>query len=306
MVNRLIRYGYKLLDGKLVPDENEALIVMEIFQKYVNGNSLKSIAEELNIRGIIYFGEKCGWNKRRIASMIEEQKYIGEKDYPKLISNELFEAANIVKNRKSFKPKVCSNEVDACKTIVYCGQCGKAMHRKSLWDTREKWICNGGCKCSKYMDDNEIISAVKNAVEKIKKDTSFLETYDKVDNYEKTPEIMKYTNEIVRLTNSAEPNFKVGKKMILECVNLKFQACKEDKRLIYTNKIKQFIREMGNDIDVSNISEIVSKVIVNQDGSIAIMFINGLCINNREVNDAGTSEKSCNEDRCQSDSCQTE
>lgn len=157
MVNRLIRYGYKLLDGKLVPDENEALIVMEIFQKYVNGNSLKSIAEELNVRGIIYLGEKCGWNKRRIASMIEEQKYIGEKDYPKLISNELFEAANIVKNRKSFKPKVCSNEVDACKTIVYCGQCGKAMHRKSLWDTREKWICNGGCKCSKYMDDNEII-----------------------------------------------------------------------------------------------------------------------------------------------------
>ena len=295
MVNRFIRYGYKILDGILVPDEDESLIVKEIFQKYVNGNSLKSIAEELNIRGIIYLGKKCRWNKSRIASIIEDRKYIGEKGYPGIISSELFEESNMVKNKKSFKPKVWSKEVEVYKTIVYCGQCGKTMHRRSLWKTREKWICTCGCKCAKYMDDNEIISAVKQAFEKIRDDSSFLETIDSGKSYEKTQEIMKYTNEIFRLTNSIEPNFLIGKKMILECVNLKFQACKENKKIIYTDKIKRVIREMSDDTDVSNIAEIISKVIVNQNGSITIEFINGLCINNMEVDDA-SSEKDCNKD----------
>ena len=69
MVNRLIRYGYKLSDGKLVPDECEAAIVNEIFLKYASGISLKSIAEDLNARKIKYIREKSGWNKHRIAFM---------------------------------------------------------------------------------------------------------------------------------------------------------------------------------------------------------------------------------------------
>lgn len=59
MVNRLIRYGYKLSDGKLVPDECEAAIANEIFLKYASGISLKSIAEDLNARkNKIYQGKE--------------------------------------------------------------------------------------------------------------------------------------------------------------------------------------------------------------------------------------------------------
>lgn len=297
MINRFIKYGYKLLDGKYVPNDEEVLIVNEIFQKYAEGYSLKSIAEELNNREIIYFGDRCDWNKRRIASIIEERKYIGENNYPLIISYELFERANKIKNGKSYKPRACSKEVEACKTIVYCGQCGKRMYRKSMWDTREKWICYSGCKCSNYIDDKEIFLGIKRVVGKVKKDTTLLEASgDK--SYEQTQEIIKCTNEITRLINSFEPNYIVGKKMILDCVNLKFQACKEDKSVIYTGKIKRFLSEYDeNNINIEKIDDIVSKVIVNQNGTFTIEFVNGICISEEVVANASTSEKNNNKDR---------
>ena len=305
MVNRLIRYGYKLSDGKLVPDENEASIVNEIFQKYANGISLKVIAEDLNARKVKYIGEKSGWNKHRIALMIEERKYIGENNYPAIISVELYNEANAIKDRKSFKPRVCSDDIETCKTLVYCGQCGKIMCRKSIWDTREKWICNSRCKCAKYIDDFEVITAIKQGVKKIKDDLSILAASEDRKNYEKTQEIMRCTNDIVRFINSAEPNFNVGKKMILECVNMKFQVCKEDKKAIYTDKIKHFISDRNaEDIDISKINQIMSKIYINQDGSFTIEFINGLYLNVKEADNASTSKKNCNKNRRKSDSCQ--
>lgn len=306
MVNRLIRYGYKLSDGKLVPDECEAAIANEIFLKYASGISLKSIAEDLNARKIKYIREKSGWNKHRIAFMIEDRKYIGENNYPAIISRELFEEANAIKNQKSFKKRACSDEIGTCKTFVYCGQCGKLMHRKSIWDTREKWICNGKCKCAKYIDDLEIITVIKQGVKIIKDDVSILSASENRKTYERTQEIMRCTNDIARFINSGEPNFFVGKKMILECANLKFQVCKEDKKAIYTDKIERFIREVDEDRDISKINQIISKLFVNQDGTFTIEFINGLYLNVMEAGNASASEKNCNKNRRKSDTCQAE
>ena len=108
---------------------------------------------------------------------------------------------------------------------------------------------------------------------------------------------MRCTNDIARFINSGVPNFFVGKKMILECANLKFQVCKEDKKAIYTDKIERFIREVDEDRDISKINQIISKLFVNQDGTFTIEFINGLYLNVMEAGNASASEKNCNKKR---------
>ena len=46
--------------------------------------------------------------------------------------------------------------------------------------------------------------------------------------------------------------------MILECASLKFQACRENKGVSYTNRILQLTKNKKYDIDY--ISDVVSKV----------------------------------------------
>jgi KHG/KDPG family aldolase/carbohydrate kinase, pfkB family len=146
-----------------------------------------------------------------------------------------------------------------------------------------------------------IYTAVEKAGEKISCDPTVL-TADETCTYKRTQEIMRYSNEISRLTASPNPSFKAGKKLILECASLKFQACRENKGVSYTNRILQLTKNKKYGIDY--ISDVVSKIIIEKDGTVIVAMINGAKIGSKEVDNAGTSEKSCNEDRRQSNSCE--
>ena len=45
--------------------------------------------------------------------------------------------------------------IDMLPKYVFCGQCGRLLHRRTMWITREKGYCQNGCKCEKYIDDVE-------------------------------------------------------------------------------------------------------------------------------------------------------
>ena len=79
----------------------------------------------------------------------------------------------------------------------------------------------------RYIADEDIIAAVLNAIEKIKENPQILSRDEEESSYFRTNEIMRYTNEISRITNSLNPSFNTGKKLIFECANLKFLACRE-------------------------------------------------------------------------------
>ena len=126
---------------------------------------------------------------------------------------------------------------------------------------RKSGIVKTAVKCDKYIDDSVIYTAVEKAGEKIFCDPTVL-TADETCTYKRTQEIMRYSNEIARLTASPSPSFKAGKKLILECASLKFQACRENKGASYTNRILQLTKNKKYDIDY--ISDVVSKIIVEK------------------------------------------
>ena len=302
-MNRMVSYGYGYLDGKLIVVESEAEIVRGIFTDYINGKILQDIADNLTAHSVDFFNGKCKWNKSMIFRIIESKKYIGEGGYPEIISLGQYEAANAIKESKASRKTALPRETEELKKYVFCGQCGTLLHRRTKWCTREKWYCQNGCKCNKYIDDKVIYAAVEAVGERILDDPTVLSS-DETCTYKRTQEIMRYSNEIARLTNSPNPSFKAGKKLILECANLKFQACRENKALSYTNKILQLTN--GKEYGIDYISGAVSKILIDQDGSIVVEMINGAKIGNMEADNASASEKNCNKNRRKSDSCQAE
>lgn len=302
-MNRMISFGYGYKDGKLIVVESEAEIVKSIFTDYIDGKILKEIADELTIKGIDFFNGKCCWNKNMVFRIIENKKYIGEDGYPEIISFEQYEKANSIKCKKTRRKIVLPRETEELKKYVFCGQCGRLLHRRTKCRTREKWYCQNGCKCDKYIDDSVIYTAVKRVGERISDDPTIL-TVGETCTYKRTQEIMRYSNEIARLTASQNPSFMAGKKLILECASLKFQACRENKGASYTNRILQLTNNKKYGIDY--ISDTVSEIIIEKDGAVTVEMINGAKISSREVDNADTSKKNCNENRCQSDSCQAE
>ena len=295
MAKRTIQYGYKLENGAIAIDYGEAKIVREIFRLYIENSSLKKVADELNRREVVYFKGKIEWGKHRVALIIENRRYIGDECYPPIIDEELFRTANEKKNLKSFEPKKNSKEVEILKTMVYCGQCGKKMRRVPQWHTQERWVCGSKCKCQKYISDNYLNTTIKNIFIERKSGTDDCFTENTEPTYEKTQEIMRFTNEIARMSNAPNIDFNVVKKLIFECANLKFQSCKENLYSVYNDKVKKVIDSATEDDDLIKFLEIILSVIVNSDGSLSLKLKDGTEIGNKEVDDA-SSEKDCNKD----------
>ena len=307
MSKRTIQYGYKLENGNIAIDNAEAKIVCEIFEAYIENSSLKKVADELNRRKVVYFEETIGWNKHRIALIIESRRYIGEEDYPPIIEEELFRSANEKKNLKSFEPKKNSKEVERLKNKVYCGQCGKKMRRIPKWNTREKWICDSKCKCKKYISDEYLATTIKELFIERKSRKGDRLTENTVPTYEKTQEIMRYSNEIARMSGTPNVEFNVVKKLIFECANLKFQSCKENVYSVYNDTVEAVVESITDKEDnLVKLLEVISEITINKDGSLIVKLKDGTEMSNKEAENANASEKNRNENRRKSYSCKAE
>lgn len=89
MGNRKLPFGYAMEFGEVVINSKEAFLVQEIFQLYQDGESFSSITNYLRENGVEYEAGKL-WNKNMVARILENTKYIGEDNYPAIISNEQF------------------------------------------------------------------------------------------------------------------------------------------------------------------------------------------------------------------------
>ena len=99
--NRSIPFGYCMVNGKYAVNQTEAEAVRQIFEQYISGKSLKTIAAEMQIP---YNSEKTVWNKNMVCRVIENTKYIGDGGFPIIISDEDFNrAAEIKAERNTYR-----------------------------------------------------------------------------------------------------------------------------------------------------------------------------------------------------------
>ena len=104
MGNRKLPFGYQMRMGEIIRNEPEATAVQDIFLQYALGASLKEIAEHMSKTGPTY-DEGKSWNKNMVARILENAKYTGVDDYPRLVDTTLFESAAEKRQTKQRLPE---------------------------------------------------------------------------------------------------------------------------------------------------------------------------------------------------------
>ena len=90
--NRKLPFGYAMQMGGICIQEQEAGLVKEIFSDYIRGASFLQITEKLNSQPVAY-NPQTRWNKNMVARILEDKRYVGEKDFPLIIEQDLMNAA---------------------------------------------------------------------------------------------------------------------------------------------------------------------------------------------------------------------
>lgn len=94
-----VLFGYKVIDKKVIVDEEKADIVRMIFREYVGGKSKKQIVDMLNTKGILNYSGKP-FKTSSLQDNMKNKKYLGiyEKDgiiydniFPPIIDDTLFD-----------------------------------------------------------------------------------------------------------------------------------------------------------------------------------------------------------------------
>ncbi|SMO64879.1 Recombinase [Melghirimyces algeriensis] len=118
-------YGYKSVEGKLIPVESEATIVRELFDRYEKNQGIREIQRWLEdekipapkkkwstttinyiLRSPIYIG-KIRWNLRKKGIGKTNQEIIVDGNHEPIISeNQFFRVQKILDQRKSVAPVV--------------------------------------------------------------------------------------------------------------------------------------------------------------------------------------------------------
>lgn len=166
---RCAPYGYRLVDNQLEVIEDEAVVIRQIFDRYLSGVSMEDIAKEITARGIPTKQNTPFWQVRSIQYILRNEKYIGnslvqktyatvtlphrkkenkgeedqyliEETHPPIVSQEVFDKVQQLLSRKSafIPPRASAPHPFSCKIV--CGHCGAICKRKVCRGTAY-WVC---------------------------------------------------------------------------------------------------------------------------------------------------------------------
>ncbi len=219
-------FGYQKDNRRLIIDEDEAPMVRELFELYATDKySMKQIEEifwnkgyrnhngnkiaHTTMSNMISNPKYKGWyvgNKVKVVDMFtKKQKFLPPEEWvmfpdetgeivPAIVSEELWDAANAVLQRRSEDVKnrqgIC-NHANLLTGKLFCTSCGQPYYRRESRDKQgnvnSKWVCSGKIKggkesCSSFPIYEEEIKPLLYEVFRDTKDLSdaMLEEYQRM------------------------------------------------------------------------------------------------------------------------------
>lgn len=129
--------GYRVENKHLVVEPAEAEVIRKIFQRYVEIQSPKLIAMELNEQGIrTKQGKK--WNSPHVLRILSSHTYVGEVKFhdavckgeqDAIITPEVWERTKTIRENASPYPDYAKRQetIAPLRNLLRCGHCGGAM-----------------------------------------------------------------------------------------------------------------------------------------------------------------------------------
>ena len=105
MNTRLIPYGYKMENGVLLVNEEEAEQVRRIFEMRVNDMGVYAIGKILYEEQIPFFSDTRDKAIKKASAILYKPIYTGAKGYPAIIDKDTFDKVQTMKPQAFRKPK---------------------------------------------------------------------------------------------------------------------------------------------------------------------------------------------------------
>ena len=195
-------YGYRKVtigkDHTLEIVEDEAAIVRQVFDWYIQGITLLNISRKLNEMGV---KSQTGgeWTKSSLRGVINNEHYLGYVLYSKRVETVCVENGErivrslsqpedkIIKAKGLHQPIIDQATWDAARnvcpsvprtkrvfplknplaSVLVCAKCGKVMSRAKYDHAEDRYTCRYGLKCYKSVKVSDMVNAVVTAIEEV-------------------------------------------------------------------------------------------------------------------------------------------
>ena len=278
---RYIPFGYEISDAEIKVIEKEAEVIKNIFGLYVQGLSLQTISDRLNLLPITY-AEGRTWNKNIVKRILENPKYTGDKDYPVIIPPETARMALAVKEKKcTIVEDEDKSRTDAYRDRARCAVCGSRMAKLHCGGGKRKrtyWKCSDtDCIGNKHvLNEKDLNSAVAEILNDISDNLETIRV-DICRNFDKDESIIYAENELNEIMENrdAEASDVVGK--MLELASIKFDRCLHGDYSAVTKEIEKCMAVYPHkDVaDSKTIENVIKTIKISPYKSVTVELING-------------------------------
>ena len=107
-----IPFGYKIVNGKVKINLKQQPVINQIYDDYIKGRSLYSIAQKLKQNKIKNNNGNTNWTHGAIAKILENKKYLGDNMYPKIIDENKFMVVSKLRENSKSISKTKSQEIE--------------------------------------------------------------------------------------------------------------------------------------------------------------------------------------------------
>lgn len=152
--------GYKMVDGKILVDEEKSKTVKRIYLEYLKGKSLLAIAKVLNEEQVPNANNRTNWTHSAVGRILENTKYMGDEFYPELIDKAIFNKVQAKRKQKenqlgrTAQPNSMKSQ-SLFANKIFCGECGgvyrKYTEHSGKASEKIRW------KCKNYIFNNRVL-----------------------------------------------------------------------------------------------------------------------------------------------------
>ena len=134
-----ILVGYDYIDKLLVPNAYEAMLIRTIFDDFLAGRPISTIAADLNAKGLYHRGRQ--WYSQTVRRILSNRTYIGEVLYQgvwyvgrhdPIVERDVFDRAQRLLALRAESYTSSNNHVSPLTGFLWCGRCG-AKYGRQRW-----------------------------------------------------------------------------------------------------------------------------------------------------------------------------
>lgn len=272
--NRYLPYGYKIENGKTVPEPQEMEIIRRIYREYAEGLSYKKIAEQLTAESVCYLPEKSLWNKNMVARILQNERYDGSEKYPAILEQNQRQAAQQMQKPYTHTE---SADIKALKPLLVCGVCGERIQRRLKTSGEERWYCPADVKhIGTALTDEALLESVEALQSHLVENPQLAVTPQKADRRIDLG-VIRLQNEIDHALSRPEPDLSQIRQSILNLAAQKYAAIQEAENDSET--LADSLSQLGDSgLDAQGLKGITEQIQITYTSATALVLKNGQII----------------------------